>query len=262
MRHGSINTQYDPRSGVSIATLAYDYPPAYRVPDHAHGSDQVIYATSGVMEIAVGQSLWLIPPQFAIWIPARTRHRIRMPGAVAMRTLYLKRDLAPSMSAQCRVLHVAPLLRELIVEAVRLGKLRDCDPLHTALRDLILAHLKQASPIPILLTMPKDKRALAVANLLLADLGQNPSFHALCARSGASVRTMERLFRKEVDVDFETWRRQVRLVKAVEKLLAGSSVKEVAFAVGYRRASVFVAMFRGFFGATPKAWVSALDKLR
>ena len=262
MRQGGADTRYDPKAGISIASLAYEYPRDYRVPDHAHGSDQIIYATSGAMEVAVGQSLWLIPPQFAIWIPARRVHRIRMPSAVSMRTLYLKHGLAPFMPQQCRVLHVTPLLRELIVEAVHFGKLRQRDPLHRALRDLILAQLKQAPPIPIFLTLPKDRRALAVTNALLTDLARNQSFGSLCARAGASVRTMERLFRREVGTDFETWRRQARLVKAVEKLLTGASVKEVAFAVGYRRSSAFVSLFRAFFGTTPKAWVSSLEKPR
>jgi AraC-like DNA-binding protein len=47
-------------------------------------------------------------------------------------------------------------------------------------------------------------------------------------------------------------------LKAVELLVAGRPLKRVAFAVGYRRPSAFVASFRRIFAATPKAWVSAL----
>jgi AraC-like DNA-binding protein len=81
---------------------------------------------------------------------------------------------------------------------------------------------------------------------------------AVCACVGVSVRTIERAFRKDVGTDFESWRRQVRLMKAVELLVSGCSIKEVAFAVGYRQSSAFVEMFRRTFGTTPKAWVSAL----
>ena len=76
MRH-RILKRYDPKRGVSISTLAFDYPSGYNVPEHAHGSDQLIYATRGVMEISANQSLWLTPPELAVWIPAGTRHRIR-----------------------------------------------------------------------------------------------------------------------------------------------------------------------------------------
>ena len=257
MRHGLID-DYDPRPGTSIATLAYEYPPAFQVPEHAHGSDQVIYATHGVMEVSVGQGFWLIPPQFAIWIPARTMHRIRMPRAVSMRTLYLRRGLARKLPGTCAVLHVTPLLRELIVEAVRLGQLRTRNPLHRALRDLVVFHLQNASPVPISLTLPKDPRALGVAQALIASQAHNPSLHSLCVSAGASVRTVERAFRSEVGTDFATWRRQARLMRAVELLVGGSLVKQAAFATGYRQPSAFVEMFRRTFAITPKAWTAAL----
>jgi AraC-like DNA-binding protein len=249
---------YDPKPGTSISTLAYEYPPAFQVPEHAHGADQVIYATRGVMEVSAGQSFWLIPPQFAIWIPARTMHRLRMPGAVSMRSLYLRRGIAPKLPATCTVLHVAPLLRELIVEAVRIGQLRARHPLHRALRDLIVLHLQGASSVPIFLTLPKDPRALAVAQALIANQAHNPTLHALCASAGAGVRTIERVFQSEVGTDFATWRRQARLMKAVELLAAGSLVKQAAFATGYRQPSAFVEMFRRTFGVTPRAWAAAL----
>jgi AraC-like DNA-binding protein len=258
MRHGFID-YYDPKPGTSISTLAYEYTPAFEVPEHAHGADQVIYATRGAMEVSAGQSFWLIPPQFAIWIPARIMHRIRMPSAVSMRTLYLRPGLAPKLPAACTVLHVTALLRELIVETVRIGQLHWRNRLHCALRDLVIFHLESASAVPTFLTLPRDSRALAVAQTLIANQAHNPSLASLCAGAGASVRTIERVFRAEVGADFATWRRQARLMKAVELLAGGSSVKQAAFETGYRQPSAFVEMFRRTFGATPRAWAAALE---
>jgi len=254
-------TNLDPKPGVSISTLAYEYPRGSRVPEHAHGSDQLIYAIRGVMEVFSGQSVWLIPPHFALWIPARTYHRIRMHGAVSMRTLYLRPGLASALREGCAVLHVTPLLRELIVETVRVGQLRARHRHERALRDLVVLHLESASPVPTFVTMPVEPRALAVAQPVLADPGQSRPLAALCADAGASVRTIQRAFRKDVGTDFESWRRQVRLMKAVELLVSGSAIKEVAFAVGYHQSSAFVEMFRRTLGTTPKAWISALRKL-
>jgi AraC-like DNA-binding protein len=259
MRHGYI-TKYDPQPGVSIATLAYEYPPDFRVPEHSHGADQVIYAIRGVMEISAGQGFWLIPPHFAVWIPARTTHSIRMPGAVSMRTLYLRPGLASRLPGVCTVLNVTPLLRELIVEAVRLGHLRARNTLHCALRELILAELYNASSVPSFVTLPTDRRALAVAQAVMSNADASRSLSTLSAAAGASVRTVERIFRREVGLSFDSWRRQFRLMKAIELLVGGTTVKEVAFAIGYRQPSAFVEMFRETLGATPKAWVSSLKK--
>jgi AraC-like DNA-binding protein/quercetin dioxygenase-like cupin family protein len=257
VRQGLL-TEYDPGPGVSVATLAYEYPPGFLVPEHCHGSDQVIYATRGVMQVSAGSGYWMIPPQFAIWIPALTPHRIRMPRAVSMRTLYLRRELAARPSAGCTVLHVTPLLRELIVETVRMGSLRARNRPESALRDVLIAQLRKASPVPTFVTMPRDSRALAVAQTLIADPAGCPPLDVLCAKAGFSIRTMERTFLREVGMSFESWRRQARLMKAVELLVGGCAVKEVAFEVGYRQPSAFVAMFRAALGATPKAWVAAL----
>jgi len=256
----SLLTEYDPKPGVSISTLAYEYPPGFNVPQHSHASDQFIYAIRGVMEVASGQSCWLIPPHFAIWIPARTPHNIRMPGAVSMRTLYLRPGLAARLPGTCTVLQVTPLLRELVVEAVRIGELRGRNPLHCALRDLIISNLHSASPIPSFVTIPNDRRAFLVAQSVMANLRACGPFKVLCEQAGASPRTVERIFRREVGLSFESWRRQFRLMKAIELLATGCPVKEVAFELGYRQPSAFVEVFRRTLGATPKAWASSLQK--
>jgi AraC-like DNA-binding protein len=68
---------------------------------------------------------------------------------------------------------------------------------------------------------------------------------------------MERIFQREVGMTLESWRRQVRLMKAVELLVEGCPVKKVAAEVGYRQPSAFIELFRQTLGVTPKAWTSA-----
>lgn len=257
MRQPPLLLEYDPPRGASVAALAYEYPAEALVPDHAHGSDQLIYAIEGIMEVSSGRSLWTIPPQFALWIPARTVHHIRMVGKVGMRTLYFRSGVVPRIP-QCSILFVSPLLRELIVEAVRLGRLRLRNRLECALRDLLTAHLVNATAMPINLTMPSESRALAIAQAIARDPASTKTLARLCKEAGVSVRTVQRTFRKQVGIDLETWRRQVRLIRAIRLLVAGSSVKEVAFAIGYRQPSAFVQAFRTLFGATPKAWTAGL----
>jgi AraC-like DNA-binding protein len=251
---------YDPGRGVWISTLAYEYPGGFRVRRHSHRSDQLIYAIAGVMEVSAGEGIWLIPPHFAVWIPARTIHSIEMRGAVSMRTLYLRHGLADAMPETCTVCHVTPLLRELIVETVRMEKLRLRDRLHLALRDLLVSQLEAASPMPTSVTLPQDVRARAIADAVSANPAVGQPLAVMCDSAGVSVRTIQRIFRREVGSDFEFWRRQVRLMKAVELLVSGRSVKEVSFALGYHQPSAFVEMFRGVLGTTPKAWVKALER--
>jgi AraC-like DNA-binding protein/mannose-6-phosphate isomerase-like protein (cupin superfamily) len=266
LRQAKISREFDPKRDVSVATLAYEYTAGFQVPEHAHGADQLIYAVSGVMEVFSGANMWLIPPGFALWISAETRHRIHMPGAVSMRTLYLRPGLVRTSGLvrtrrrDGAVLHVTPLLRELILETVRVGKLRARHLHERALRDLLVLHLESASPVPTFVSLPRDERALAVAQAVLSAPEQAKPLAALARDAGVSVRTIQRIFRKDVGIDFESWRRQVRLTKAVGLLVAGRPVKEVSFGVGYRQSSAFVESFRKSFGMTPKAWAVSLEK--
>jgi AraC-like DNA-binding protein len=259
MRQGLVR-ENDPKPGVSISTFAHEYSRGSHIPEHAHGSNQLIYASRGVMEVASGQSLWKIPPHFGLWIPASTPHQIRMPERVSMRTLYLRPMLA-HLWPTCSVLHVGPLLRELIIEVVRLGQLRTRNRVECALRDLLIAELKRATPVPTVIVLPTDQRALAIAQTLIGNPADCTSLKSICRSAGISVRTLERVFRREVGTDFEYWRRQMRLMKAIELLVTGHRVKEVAFSVGYKHPSAFVTLFRATFGTTPKAWISALERL-
>jgi AraC-like DNA-binding protein len=211
------------------------------------------------MEVSSDQGIWVVPLHFALWVPARIEHRIYMPRPVSMRTLYVRRGLAAGFTPRCSVLHIAPLLRELVIEAVRLGQLRIKRRYDSALLDLLIAQLRKASSVPTFVTLPREVRSLAVAEAVLRDPAGSKTMAALCAESGVSVRTVERSFRKDLGVDFESWRRQVRLTKAVQLLVSGCSIKEVACRVGYRQSSTLVEMFRRTFGTTPKAWITRLE---
>ena len=254
MRQAAVLRNFDPGRGIFIATLAYDYPSGFLVSEHAHGSDQLIYAPRGIMEVHSGQSVWIIPPSFALWVPALMLHSIRMPVAVSMRTLYLRPGLVKRSGAECEVLSVEPLLRELIVEAVRIGKLCMRNAEHRAVIVLASLHIARASSIPVEIRMPKEPRALNAATILLETLADAPSLQTVCQQAGISTRTLQRLFKTDVGTDAQAWRHQVRLARALEHLLGGSSVKQAAFAVGYNQPSALVVAFRRTFGITPKAW--------
>ena len=261
MRQEEISREYDPPRGASVSALDWEYPRAAQIPEHAHAADQLIYATQGIMEVTSGQSVWVIPPEFALWMPAKTSHRIRMDGVVRMRTLYFRPGIVPGLT-QGAVLHVSSLLRELIVESVRLGKLRIQNEYESALRDVLAHQLKHATPAPTFVTMPTDPRARAVAQAILGAPNESHTLADLCADAGVSMRTVQRIFQREVGIDLDAWRRQARLTKAMQLLIAGASVKEVAFAVGYGQPSAFVQAFRRLFGATPKAWATSLRNPR
>jgi AraC-like DNA-binding protein len=129
-----------------------------------------------------------------------------------------------------------------------------------ALRTLIVTELEGANLLSTFVTLPRERRANALARSILANPAMSETFSALCVRNGVGVRTMQRVFQRELGSDFDSWRRQVRMTKAVELLASGQSVKEVSYRVGYNQPSAFIEAFRRMMGLTPKAWVMSLDR--
>ena len=218
---------------------------------HRHDRDQLVYASQGVMTVQTGMGTWVIPTHRAVWIPAGVDHSITMAGRVAMRTLYVRPGLVRQLPQACCVVNVPPLLRELILHACTLSVMDG----QVHLGALILERLEAIDALPLQLPALVDARARRVAERLAGDMdadpGGEPSIDAVCRLSGASRRTVERLFLEETGMTLGKWRQQFRLMKAMRLLGAGARIAPTAFEAGYGTPSAFIAAFRKAFGATP-----------
>lgn len=76
------------------------------------------------MRVEAGSGLWVVPPSHALWMPAGVEHAIRMSGQVEMRTVYIDPAHMPATPEDCRVLFVSPLLRELILRAMHVPRMK------------------------------------------------------------------------------------------------------------------------------------------
>ena len=69
-----------------------------------------------------------------------------------------------------------------------------------------------------------------------------------------SERTLTRRFETEVVMSFRTWRRRLRLFKAIELLGGGLDVTRTALELGYSSTSAFVYAFRTDMWCSPQAY--------
>ena len=237
--------------GFLIRTLACTYYGGHHIEPHAHAWGQLVYAATGVMRVKAAGQLWLVPPARALWAPAGLEHEISARGDFAMRTLYISPRLAAGLPDACVGLDVPPLLRELIVHIVGLGMLSEGDPDHEALAKVAVGLLKSPRPLPSSLPWPRDPRALAAAERLLAEPSDPADLAALARASGASARTLQRLFLDETGFGFSEWRQRLRLLHAATLLGAGASVTEAGLEAGYASTSAFIAAFKKQLGRTP-----------
>jgi len=240
--------------GFPVRGLAVTYRDRARLDRHTHPWAQLVYAATGTMRVATPTAAWLVPPTRAIWVPGGVAHEIEMRGTVAMRTLYLAPAGEDPRLAACRAIEVAPLLRELILHIVKLGMLDTDDPAHARLEGLLVDLLAAGETAPLELPLPSDPRARGFADRLLAEPGAEASLGDLAHGSGASLRTLQRLFLAETGLSLEAWRGRARMQQAVVSLSSGASVTGAALDAGYQSPSAFIAAFKRAFGVTPARW--------
>ncbi|WP_408232424.1 AraC family transcriptional regulator [Paraburkholderia sediminicola] len=235
------------------SSLARHYPRGLRIDPHSHTWAQVLYAVSGVMWVEVGREALVVPPQRAVWLPAGTLHSIHMMSEVEMRNLYLHERNVGHLSRRSDVFEVNGLLRELITSIAEHERTRARDQTYLdaayRLATLELAHARRSS-LRIALPDASDRRLEALCRAVIDNPSIAISFEQHAASAGASVRTLARLFTRELGVGFAEWRRQVQLAVALSALAQGRPVSTIARSLGFQPSS-FSDMFRRELGAPP-----------
>lgn len=234
-----------------VQAYARNYPPGWDTGRHSHARAQLVFAASGVMTVWTAAGLWVVPPQRAVWVPARQDHALRMHGAVRLRTLYLEEDLAPDLPAGPQVLTVSPLLRELVLRLMALPAAATAEGPGSRLVAVLLDELRGGAAAPLHLPEPRDPALRRICAALRADPAEARDLAAWGREVGASARTLARRFQAETGMGFAAWRQQARLLAALPLLAEGRPVTAVALDVGYEGPSAFIAAFRRSFGVTP-----------
>ncbi len=234
-----------------VVCKAVDYAADTVIAPHRHARHQLVYAMHGLMVVMSGHGRWVVPSTRALWMPAGTEHAVRAIGALQMRSLYVRTGAIAHMPIRPSVVEVGPLLGELIRSAAQIPWDHAADSRDGRLMRLILDELQALPALPLHLPEPRDPDLRTICSALERH-PEDPSTLAEWARRlGLDSKTIQRRFRREMDLTFGQWRQQVRLLRGLERLAAGEKIIDVAVALGYDSPSAFTAMFRRQFGQPP-----------
>ena len=239
---------------------------------HRHAWGQLTYCESGTMQVtctAPHPMTCMVPPSRAVWVPPQALHSVTVIEAAQLRTLYLCASAVPTGWTASRVIRVSPLLRELIgamdsrpaaVPAAgasvpgRAAGLSREQALAALLLDEIGHADTQALGVPLPDPVSGDKRLRTLCEAMLREPTARATLADWARDTGASERTMARLFRDEFGLSYPQWRQQVVLAHALPLLARGLPVSQVAAASGYASDSAFSAMFKAAMGQPPSAF--------
>jgi AraC-like DNA-binding protein/quercetin dioxygenase-like cupin family protein len=242
-------------TGDGVHMVANHYRKGARLDTHMHREAQLVYAARGTMQVTTPKGRWLVPPDRAVWVPARSEHAIDVLADIEMRTLYFdlawlaREDRSASLNAEF-VVRVSPLLHQAIL-ALFDGR---NDPDRTGLLiKLAMLELHQAEDSATFIPLPHEPRCRRAADIVLADPTEARDIADLAREVGTSARTLSRLFSAETQLSFKSWCQRARIASAIERLSMqpGLSVKQLAADLGYASFPAFSHAFRQVTGKTP-----------
>jgi len=238
----------------AMAAMEVDYPSGTSTGRHSHPRGQLLYAIEGVMIVRSDAGSWVVPPNRAAWLIAGVEHEVGMYGAVKIRTVFIDPATAPQLPDTSCVIEVSPLLRELIVAAVRIPVDYRQDSRDGRLMRLLLDELRTSDELPLHLPVPRDARLRTICEALTNDPGNSCTAAQWARQVGVAAKTVHRLFAAETGMTFAHWRKQARLLAALQRIASGERIIDVALDCGYASQSAFSAMFRRHFAVPPSAF--------
>jgi AraC-like DNA-binding protein/mannose-6-phosphate isomerase-like protein (cupin superfamily) len=241
------------RDGIHL--VARNYRKGVRLDTHMHREAQLVYAAKGTMQVTTPGGRWLVPPDRAVWVPARLEHSIDVLADIQMRTLYFdlkwlaREHRSESLEAEF-VVKVSRLLQESIL-ALFDGR-NDPDRTDLLIR-LVMLELHQAEDPTTFIPLPHEPRCRRAANIVLADPTETHDIADLAREVGTSARTLSRLFSSETQLSFKSWCQRARIAAAIERLSMAPnlSVKQLAADLGYASFPAFSHAFRQVTGKSP-----------
>jgi AraC-like DNA-binding protein len=242
-------------TGDGVHLVARNYRKGTRLDTHMHKEAQLVYAAKGTMQVTTPKGRWLVPPDRAVWVPARLEHAIDVLADVEMRTLYfdlawLAREKRSKSLAAEFVVKVSPLLHQAIL-ALFDGR-NDPDRIALLVK-LAMLELHQAEDSATFIPVPQEPRCRRAADMVLSDPTADHEIETLARAVGTSARTLSRLFAAETQLSFKSWCQRARIAAAIQRLSvdASLSVKQLASDLGYASVPAFSHAFRQVTGKTP-----------
>mgnify|MGYP002781021047 CR=1 FL=1 len=105
---------------IHARAVAIGFASGYRWQSPPSDWGQLIFASRGALTVQTGDSLWVVSPRQAVWLPSGLAHAVTLAGRGIVRRVYIRRSVR-RVPAAAGVVPLSGLLREVLLRAVTLG---------------------------------------------------------------------------------------------------------------------------------------------
>jgi AraC-like DNA-binding protein len=223
---------------------------------HQHDLHEIEYALSGLAEIRTPTTHYLLPSQYAAWIPAGVPHSPLLQNVTTIAVFFDPAHFDLPVS-QSMIFPVSPLLREMMRYAVEWPIGRDQDEeeardFFNALANVLKRQLAAALPMsPLNVDDPLIDAAIEFTTPRIADV----TLLEVCRSIGVSERVLRRRFTEVLGQSWRDYLQHARLLRAMNLLDSTDlTISQIAAEIGFGSASALARAFRGWTQESPSGY--------
>lgn len=239
-----------------ILAFPHDYPAGHTIPPHHHGRSQLLYVATGSIMANTTEGRWMVPPNYALWIPAGVEHAVSIFSSCAMKSVYISPDAILGLAEKVCVLGLTPLALNLMDEAMQIPGNVPSTPREHLLLELLIHEIPRLPEQPLGLPFPLEPKLAALCRRFLESPTAHATIDTWASELAMSRRTFTRTFARETGISFSVWRQRACLLAAVPRLSSGEPITIVALDLGYDSVSAFTTMFKRMLGTPPRSYLA------
>lgn len=231
-------------------------------PLHHHQYNLLVYIHSGKVSIQTQNGLIPLQPGDFFFTPAYAPHTEVYEGvATTVHILKVPDALLLKPPKQPTALSVPSLFKSLYKEIFSWGK-------HSGsftsdqkrVIDLFKTQLAKAKEIrQFNVTFPSDGPMLKIAKQILKNPKEANDLNKWAERASMSRRSFSDAFKEATGLSFNQWCLKLKIAVAVQRILDGKDIKNIAYDLGFTHPSHFISTFKAQTGLTPKKLIQEKD---
>ncbi len=162
------------------------------------------------------------------------------------------------MPDRCCTLKISPLVRELILSLAEKSREQLSLAATSRLVDVLFDELPLQRQEHLQLPVSPHPKIRLMSEKMAEEPAAWQTLAQWASHFAMSERSLARLVVKETVLSFRRWRHQLQLIVALQHLIGGKSVQQVAQTLGYDSTTAFITMFRKGLGQTPARYMASL----
>lgn len=222
---------------------------------HSHPRAQLLYGTSGVMNVVVENQIWVVNPLQGLWISGDVEHQVTFQKNVNLYSVFIDPSVTENLPKTSFSFDISVFLKQLLFKIISFDNIETISPSQQRIMNVFLDEVSVIVPSSTFLPTSNHIKLEKIVSLLMHDVTSKYTLDYYADLSSMSTRTLSRLFIKELGMNFSDWRTRLKLLEAIKRLGEKQSIKEIAFDLGYETTSAFIFMFKKNLGKTPSNYI-------